>query len=61
VIGLYYKIKMENEIINWSKVSELLAGNRDSIRANRYPKKFHKQIEFLKRWEQYLIEEVKNM
>jgi len=52
---------MENEIINWSKVSELLAGNRDSIRANRYPKKFHKQIEFLKRWEQYLIEEVKNM
>ena len=47
------------QIINWSKVSELLAGNRDSIRVDRYPKKYHNQIEFLKRWEQYLIKEVK--
>ena len=47
-------------IINWSKVSELLANNRDSIREDRYPKKYHKQVEFFKRWEQILIEEVKH-
>lgn len=45
-------------IINWSKVSELLAKNRDSIREDRYPKKYTKTIETLKRWEQNLIKEI---
>ena len=49
-----------SNIINWVKVSKLLAGNKDSIREDRFPEKYRKQIEFLKRWEQILIEEVKH-
>lgn len=49
---------MINSIINWSKVSELIANNRDSIREDRYAKKYKEQIELLKRWEQFLIKEL---
>ena len=49
------------QIINWSKVSELLAKNRDSIRSDRYPKKYHNKVEFLKRWEQIILKELENI
>ena len=48
-------------IINWSAVSELLAHNRDSIREGRYPNKYIKRVEFLKRWEKFIKEELKLM
>lgn len=48
-------------IINWSKVSELLANNRDSIREDRHPKKYKKKVEFLKRWEQIIIKELEHV
>jgi len=48
-------------IINWSAVSELLANNRDSIRETRYPKKYNKQIEILKRWERFILNEIEHI
>lgn len=49
------------KLISYSKLSEVLAGNKDSIREGRIPKKYIKQIEFLKRWEAFVIEELKRM
>ncbi len=34
-------------LINWSKVSEHLAGNTDSIRVERIPKKYKEEVEEL--------------
>lgn len=48
----------KNSIINWTKVSNLLAGNDGSIRENKYPEKYKKKIEFIKRWEEYLMKEL---
>lgn len=47
---------MEQSIINWTKVSELLAGNKTSIRENKFPTKYKKKIEFIKMWEKHLEE-----
>jgi hypothetical protein len=49
---------MKNSIINYTKVSKLLANNRGSIRENKYPKKYNKKIEFIKRWEAFLLKEL---
>lgn len=49
------------KLINYTKLSELLAGNKDSIREGRYPNKYHNQIEFIKRWEAYMLEELKHI
>ena len=51
----------KESIINWSKVSELLANNKDSIRLNRIPNKYKKQVELIKRWEIYILNELKNI
>lgn len=46
--------KYAKDIINWSALSEKLAGNRDSIRRNRYPVKYkptiNKLIQFIEWW-----------
>ena len=46
-------------VINWTKVSNLLAGNDGSVRENQYPDKYKKKVEFIKRWEQTLLNELK--
>lgn len=42
------------DVINWSALSEKLAGNRDSIRRNRIPEKYkptiNKLIQFVEWW-----------
>lgn len=50
---------MKQSIINWTKVSNLLAGNDGSIRENKYPDKYKNKIEFIKRWEKILLDELK--
>lgn len=49
---------IKKSIINWTKVSNLLAGNDGSVRENKYPERYRKKIEFIKRWEEYLIKEL---
>ena len=49
---------IKKSIINWTKVSNLLAGNDGSIREYKYPDKYKKKIEFIKRWEKYLLNEL---
>jgi hypothetical protein len=46
-------------ILNYTSISKLLAKNKGSIRENKYPTKYKKQIELIKRWEQYLLNELK--
>lgn len=50
---------MSKSIINWSAVSDLLANNRDSIRAERFPDKYINRVALIKRFEQYLLQELK--
>lgn len=38
---------MEESIVNWSAVSQLLAKNSDSIRQNRIPKMYEEKINLL--------------
>lgn len=33
------------DLINWKELSRILAGNEDSIRRNKIPKKYEKQVE----------------
>jgi len=48
--------KTEEKIINWSELSLELAKNSDSIRQNRYPKKYEARIQellyYIRCWEQ---------
>ena len=39
-------------------IFNLLAGNDGSIRENKYPEKYRKKIEFIKRWEEFLMKEL---
>jgi hypothetical protein len=48
-------------LINWSAVSQLLAGNKDSIREHRRPVKYTKQIELIKRYEGYMLKELEQI
>lgn len=52
---------IKQSVINWTKVSNLLAGNDGSIRENKYPDKYKKKIEFIKRWEKILLDELKHI
>lgn len=49
-------ISTEESLINWSALSQYLAKNSDSIRQNRVPNKYKKQIDkllyYIKCWEQ---------
>lgn len=49
---------IKNSIINWTKVSNLLADNDGSVRENKFPEKYRKKVEFIKRWEEYLMKEL---
>ena len=49
---------MKKSIINYTKVSNLLANNNGSIRENKYPKKYKNKIEFIKRCEAFLLKEL---
>lgn len=49
---------IKKSVINWTKVSNLLAGNDGSVRENQYPDKYIKRVEFIKRWEEYLMKEL---
>lgn len=40
-------IPMEEQLINWSVLSKIKAQNTDSIRQNRIPKKYEKDIQLL--------------
>jgi len=40
-------VSMEESLINWSALSQLLAKNGDSIRQNRIPKKYKEEINTL--------------
>lgn len=46
--------KYAKDIINWSALSEKLAGNRDSIRRNRVPEKYkptiNQLVQFVEWW-----------
>lgn len=47
------------KLINYSKLSKLLTGKEGNIRANYIPEKHRKAVELVKRWEKYMIEELK--
>ncbi len=40
-------ISVEESLINWSALSQLLAKNTDSVRQNRIPKKYKEEINIL--------------
>lgn len=46
---------MENDFINWSRLSKHLTGNTDSIRSGRIPKKYEKAVDELKDLHEYWI------
>ena len=51
----------KQSIINWSKLSTLLANNSDSIRENRIPEKYKAKVEFILRFEEFMLKELKNI
>lgn len=49
--------KYAKDIVNWSALSEKLAGNRDSIRRNRYPSKYNEKINKLIQFVEWWVEQ----
>ena len=35
---------MSKDLINWKEVSRKLSGNDNSVRSNKYPKKYEKKV-----------------